>query len=78
VGGISVHGLEVRSKIDLHGYWSELGGAVNLGHGTGLFHISVEGFHLFHVLLIFFLILSYLSSFETLQGLALCIEDVAP
>jgi hypothetical protein len=45
VGGIPVYGLEDRQKVDLHGYWSELGGEVNLGCGTGLFCISVEGSH---------------------------------
>jgi hypothetical protein len=63
----------------MHHYWSELGGAINLGHGTGIFHNIVVGFHLFHILLIFFMILSYsLFSFETPQSLTLCIENVAP
>jgi hypothetical protein len=74
VGGISVHGLEDRQKVDMHGYWSALGGVVNLGHGTGIFRIVVERFFLFHMFLIFFMtsyfFLSY--SFEPPLGLGHC------
>jgi hypothetical protein len=45
VGGILVHRLEDRQKIDMPGCWLELGGVVNLGHGASLFHIIVEGFY---------------------------------
>ena len=41
--------LEDGEEVDLHGYWPELGGAIELGHDTGIFCIVVEGFHLFHV-----------------------------
>jgi hypothetical protein len=78
VDGILVHILEIQQKVDMHRYWFELGGAINLVHNTGIFCITVEGFYLFHILLIFFMILSYLFYFEPLQGLALCIENVAP
>jgi len=83
VGGISVHRLEDRQKVDMPCYWSELGGAVNLGHGTGIFCIIVQRFHLFHVFFIFFMTPCHFYfdngfSLNPLQGLALCIEDAAP
>ena len=38
VGGIPVYRLEDRQEVDLHSYWLELGGAINLGHGRPFLH----------------------------------------
>jgi hypothetical protein len=56
VGGVSVHRLEDRQEIGLHCDQSELGKAVNLGRGTGIFCIVVERSFFFHIFLIFFMI----------------------
>jgi hypothetical protein len=83
VGGVSVHGLEDRQKVDMHCYWSELGEAVYLGHGSGILCVVVERFCLVHIILLFFMTshsFYHIDRFllNPFQGLALCIEDVAP
>ena len=45
VSGIPVYRLEDRQEVDLHSYWLELGGVINLGHGIGFLCIIVEGFY---------------------------------
>jgi hypothetical protein len=50
-----VHGLEDRQKIGMHCDQSELGKAVDLGHGTGILCIVVERHCLFYFFFIFFI-----------------------
>jgi hypothetical protein len=51
-----VHRLEDGQEIGMHCDQSELGKAVDLGCGTGVFCIVVERFFLFHIFFIFFMI----------------------
>ena len=60
-------GLEDRETFSMHCCWSELGEAVNLGLGVGIFCIVVEGFLLFLFFFLFFLI--YLLFFNPFEGL---------
>jgi hypothetical protein len=72
-----VHRLEDGQEIGMHCDQSELGKAVDLGYGTGVFRIVVERFFLFHIFFIFFMIffhiffISLIIFFEPPLGLGL-------